>query len=244
MQASTGQGGAAQRIDDRLMVRVFAAFVLLALLSAMISVGGKWIGRSIAMAGHTEDATPREIVIGNNVIVVPANAIRFEGDRRDGVASSLRLYLRWPELRGYAAETRDDFNHAGGSRNILFVSFEPQIMSRDMSGRYDPIYSSLIETPGTPAPAGLTSHDFKPQTGYLDERLVVGPEENGRRFVARCLTGTVAAESLADCERDLAVGDHLALVYRFPSRLLGDWRRLEAAVLAYAREALKTPRGG
>jgi hypothetical protein len=244
MQASTGQGGTARGIDDRLMVRVFAAFVMLALLSALISVGGKWIGRAIALAGHTEDASRREIVIGNNVIVVPANAIRFEGDRRDGVASSLRLYLRWPDLRGYEAAARDDFNHAGGSRNILFVSFEPRIMSRDMSGRYDPIYASLVENPGTLGPAGLTLHGFKPQSGYLDERLVVGPEEKGRRFVARCLTGAVAAESLADCERDLAVGDHLVVVYRFPSRLLGDWRRLEAAVLAYAREALKTPRAG
>jgi hypothetical protein len=117
-------------------------------------------------------------------------------------------------------------------------------MSRDMSGRYDPIYASLVENPGTLGPAGLTLHGFKPQSGYLDERLVVGPEEKGRRFVARCLTGAVAAESLADCERDLAVGDHLVVVYRFPSRLLGDWRRLEAAVLAYAREALKTPRAG
>lgn len=243
MQASTERSGTVRKIDDQLMVRVFGAFFLLALVSVVISVGGQWLGRSIALAGHTPDATPREIVIGNNVVVVPANAIRFEDDRRDGVAASLRLYLRWPDLRGYTAETKDDFNHAGGSRNILFVTFEPQVMSRDMSGRFDPIYASLIEPPGTPGPAGLTSYGFKPQSGYLDERLVVGPLENGRRFVARCLSGADAAESLADCERDLVVGNHLALVYRFPSRLLGDRRQLEAAVLAYARDAQKTPRG-
>jgi hypothetical protein len=244
MQASTEQGGLVRRIDDRLMVRVFVAFVLLALVSALISVGGKWIGRSIALAGHTEDASPREIVIGNNVVVVPANTIRFEGDRRNGVASSLRLYLRWPDLQGYTAQTRDDFNHAGGSRNILFLSFEPQIMSRDMSGRFDPIYASLIENPGAPGPAGLTLHGFRPQSGYLGESLAVGPIENGSRFVARCLTGEDAAESLADCERDLLVGDHLVLSYRFPSRLLGEWQRLDEAARAYARGALKTPRAG
>lgn len=244
MQAAAGQGGRARRIDDRLMVKVFVAFALLALASALISVGGKWLGRSIALAGHTDDATPHEIVIGNNVVVVPANAIRFEDDRRDGVAAALRLYLRWPDLAGYSAAARDDFNHAGGSRNILFVSFEQQIMSRDMSGRFDPIYASLIEPAGTAGPSGLTMHDFRPQSGYLDERLAVGPEQPGGRFVARCLTGAVAAESLADCERDLIVGDRLVLVYRFPSRLLGEWRRLDEAMRAYAREALKTPREG
>lgn len=244
MQASAGQGAATRRIDDRLMVKVFVAFALLALVSALISVGGKWIGRSIALAGHTEDATPREIVIGNNVLVVPANTIRFEDDRRDGVASSLRLYLRWPDLQGYSEAARDDFNHADGSRNILFVSFEQQIMSRDMSGRFEPIYAALIEPAGTPGPAGVTRYGFKPQSGYLDESLAVGPEHAGSRFVARCLTGAVAAESLADCERDLIVGDRLVLVYRFPSRLLGEWKQLDDAMLAYARKALKTPRGG
>ncbi|WP_187970936.1 hypothetical protein [Aquibium microcysteis] len=244
MQATAGRGAGTRWIDDRLMVKVFVAFALLALASALISVGGKWLGRSIALAGHTEDATPHEIVIGNNVLVVPANAIRFEDDRRDGVASSLRLYLRWPDLDGYSAAARDDFNHAGGSRNILFVSFEQQIMSRDMSGRFDPIYASLIESEGTPGPAGVTLYGFKPQSGYLDESLAVGPAQAGGRFVARCLTGAVAAESLADCERDVAVGDRLVLVYRFPSRLLGEWKRLDESMLAYARKALKTPAGG
>ena len=51
---------------------------MLALLSLLISVGGNWLGRSIALAGHTDDTTIHEIVIGNNVISVPANAIRFE----------------------------------------------------------------------------------------------------------------------------------------------------------------------
>ena len=244
MRTAAERSGKARRIDDRLMVRVFVAFALLALVSVGISVGGQWIGRSIALAGHTEDATPREIVIGNNVLVVPANTIRFEDDRRDGIASSLRLYLRWPDLHGYDAQTRDDFNHVNGSRNIIFVSFEQQIMSRDMSGRFDPIYAKLIEPTGTPGPGGVVLHDFKPQSGYLDESLAVGPANVGRRFVARCLKGMVATESLADCERDLVVGDRLVLVYRFPSHLLGEWQRLDESLLAYARKALKTPRGG
>ena len=94
------------------MWRVFYAFAALALLSVAISVGGKWLGRSIAMAGHTDDTTIHEIVIGNNVISAPANAIRFERDRRDGVADRLDLYLHWPDMDGYSEAARDDFNHA------------------------------------------------------------------------------------------------------------------------------------
>ena len=68
-------------LDSAFMWRVFYAFAALALLSVAISVGGKWLGKSIAMAGHTDDTTIHEIVIGNNVISAPANAIRFERDR-------------------------------------------------------------------------------------------------------------------------------------------------------------------
>ena len=230
-------------IDERFMLRVFAGFALLALAAVGISVGGKLLGRSIVLAGHTEDTTPFEIVIGNDVLVVPANAIRFERERRDGVAPNLHLYLRWPDMSGYQAAARADFNHAGGRRSILFLSFEPRMMSREMSGRYDPIYSALIETEARPGPGGLRIHAFSEKSGYANEMLAVGPRDGGAPFVARCLSGPVASELLAECERDIFVGEELSLTYRFPSELLADWRRLDAAVRGYAGTVVKSDAG-
>ncbi len=135
-------------INSSFMLKVFYAFAVLALLSLGISVGGKWFGRSIALAGHTDDTTLREVVIGNNVIVAPANTIRFDRQRRDGIAERLDLYLRWPQLDGYSDAARDDFNHAKSSRNIVFLSFEQRMMSRDMSGRLESIYTSMLAQPG------------------------------------------------------------------------------------------------
>lgn len=233
-ESGAGEAAGGSLFDDRFMLKAFAVFAALAAASVLISVGGKHLGRSIALAGHTESQQPHEIVIGNDVLRVAANAIRFERDRRDGIAAGLRVYLRWPDMQGYSAAARDDFNHAGGSRNVLFLSFEPRMMSRDMSGRLEPIYRALIEPAGQPGPAGLSLHAFAEKSGYLNEVLAVGPEEAGSHFVARCLTGPMAAESLADCERDVFVGEELSLVYRFPSRLLPEWRRLEASVAAFA----------
>lgn len=234
--------GEVELVDSSLMMRVFYGFVALALLSVAISVGGKWFGKSLSLAGHTEDTTAHEIVIGNDVVAAPANAIRFERARRDGIAERLDLYLRWPEMRGYSAETRDDFNHVGGSRRILFLTFEQRMMSRDMSGRFEPIYRSLVDGKGTPAPGGLVLYEFKPNSGYLNEVLAVAETATGRPFVARCLTGTSAEESLAPCERDLHVGDNLSLTYRFPRELLQGWRSLDAAVLARAGDFVRTAR--
>jgi hypothetical protein len=227
-------------VDSALMKRVFYAFAALALLSVAISIGGKWFGRSIAMAGYTDDPTVKEIVIGNDVIAVPANFIRFERARHDGIAPRLDLYLRYPEMDGYSAGARDDFNHAGREKKIVFLSFEERMMSRDMSDRFAPIYSSLIERPGRPGPGGTVLYDFMPKSGYLNEVLAVAERPGKDPFVARCLTGPSAEESLAPCERDLQVGENLSLTYRFPNEFLVEWQKLDAAILAETARILKT----
>ena len=212
--------------------RLFHVFLGLALLSAAISAAGHWLGGRLALGGHSDATTVHEIVLGNDVLAVPENMIRFEEARRPGVTNRLDLYLRWPELEGYSEATREAFNHADGSRELIFVTFHKRLMSRDMSGRFEPIYTALTET-GAPGPAGLELRPFRSSAGYLDEVLAVGPiDGRGERFVARCLTGQQAADSLAPCERDVHLGEGLSVNYRFPEHLLNDWDSLDRALSA------------
>jgi len=229
-----------REISGTLMTKVFYVFAALAILSVAISVGGKFFGQSISKGGHTDSATLREIIIGNNVVVAPENMIRFPDARRDGITSRLDLYMRWPDLNGYSEPVRDDFNHAGGSKNILFLTFEEATMSRDMSGRFAPIYNELIDKPGTPSAGGMTIYSFSKKSGYLEEILAVAARPNEAPFVARCLKGETARQSLAPCERDIQLGDGLSLTFRFPAELLKVWPKLEAAVRARATSMLKT----
>lgn len=226
-------------VNSSFMLKVFYVFAALALMSVAVSLIGKWLGSSIAMAGHTDDLTTREIVIGNNVVVTTDNTIRFERQRHDGVTSRLDLYFRWPQMDGYSREASADFNNASGVRNVLFVSFEPRMMSRDMSGRFEPIYKSLIVEPPSPGPGGLAVYNFSEKSGYLNEVLAVAPRGEADPYVVRCLAGASAEESLAPCERDIQLGDELSLSYRFPKELLPDWRQLDAVVLAKAEQMLK-----
>ena len=228
--------------SSSILRRGVAIFILVALASAGISLGGKLYGRSIAMGGHTDSSVQHEIVIGNNVIVAPENMIRFAEARRDGVARRLDLYLRWPDMSGYSKDARDDFNHVGDSRKILFLSFEEQSMSRDMSGRFAPIYDELIDKPGVSGPSGLTIYNFSGKSGYVNESLAVADRPGDDPFVARCMTGEAATGSLAPCERDIQLGDNLSLSYRFSAELLSQWPALEAAVRASAVAMLQTGR--
>ncbi len=211
-------------------------------VSIGINLIGQWFGHSISMAGHTDSTRTYEVVIGNNVIVAPANAIRFDHARRDGISQRLDLYMRWPDLGGYTDATRDDFNNVGSERRIIFASFEPRLMSRDMSGRFGPIYSGLIETQGSDGPAGLRVYAFSPKSGYVNEQLMVGEREGETPFVARCQIGEAAKQSLAPCQRDIDTGDNLSLSYRFPAALLQDWRKLDAAISVKAGSLIRTGR--
>jgi hypothetical protein len=227
-------------VGSRFLSKVFYVFAALAVVSVGLNIAGKWLGASIATVGHTVDQTVYEVVIGNNVMAVPANYIRFPGARTNGEARRLDLYLRWPDMRGYSDGDRDDFNHRDGSRRILFLTIDSRLMSRDMSGRLEPIYRRLIELPGAPAAAGLRKYNFSAASGYLNETLLVGEQPGIEPFVARCLGGVAGKDSLAACERDVHMGDELSLTYRFPEELLSEWRTLDKAVMARMDGFLRT----
>ena len=113
-------------------------------------------------------------------------------------------------------------------------------MSRDMSGRFEPIYKFLIEDAGTRGPAGLTRYVLPAKAGYLHEVLYVGEMEGGRKFVARC--SEEAKENLiAACERDMQAGRNLSATLRFPVGLLSEWRALDAAFGPLVSRLVQTP---
>lgn len=227
-------------LDDGFARRVFYGFAALALAALAVNLAGRHFGAAISDGGHTADARLHEVVIGNDVVVAPANAIRHDAARVDGVAPRLDLYLRWPDMAGYTAATRDDFNAVGGRKSLIFLNFEPRGMSRDMSGRLAPIYRALIEPDSVDIGGGVRRHRFTEKSGYLGETLAIRETAGGEALVARCLDGEAAQSSLAPCERDIHIGDDLSLTYRFPAELLSDWPALEAAVRTKALEMVKT----
>ena len=220
--------------------RLFLVFAGLAALSLLISLTERVVGSHIALGGHSSGQTMHEIVIDNDVISVPENMIRLPEQRRDGVAERLDLYFSWPGLAGYSEDERDVFNGTGAQASLIFLSFEERAMSRDMSGRFDPIYKFLIEGSGSEAIAGLTRHILPVKAGYLSEVLYVGPDEGGTRFVARCSEES-ASDLVAACERDIQIGTNLSATLRFPSALLGQWRTLDAVTRPFIASMLKTP---
>ncbi|GAA5617320.1 hypothetical protein ACRRRS_06740 [Brucella anthropi] len=228
----------ASKMGSRLFGWLLLAVIVLILLSVAVNVGGRLLGPLIARGGHSDSTHGYEIIIGNNVLSIPANMIRFSNQRRDGVTRRLDLYARWPGLTGYTERDRAIFNLLTSKRHLIFMSIEQRTMSRDMSGRYLAIYAELIDPNGETAPGNLTVHRFLESSGYKGEELVLSDPSSGKpEFVARCLADS-GAESFNSCERDVQFGRDLQILYRFPRSMLGEWKSLDKAIVDFANAHL------
>jgi hypothetical protein len=232
--ATTGDDGHAPLLSTRLLTRMTIGVAVLAGLTIGISITGRMLGERIALAGHTENAYPVDIVIGQDQIRLPANVIRFEEQRRTGLAERVDLYLTWPEMQGYSNTERSRFNDANRPESLLFLSLSQSTMSKDMSGRLEPIYTQLFDGPPIAYGHGLTLHRLKNTSGYGEEVLLTAERPGKQPFVVRCLLPSATGHTTSgDCQREKHIGRDLTTLYRFSSSLLKDWDHSDAAVHSF-----------
>lgn len=232
-------------ISSRFIWKVTAAIVALCLLILGISVAGRLIGKSIVLAGHSTDTSLREIIIGNDVLMLPANVIRFESQRVSGVQQSVDTYFVWPGMGGYSEADQHLFNQTDSADGLIFASVNMGTMSRDMSGRFQPIYRRLVEGSPAAGPAGLESWRLKPGAGYTNELIYVDRDGGAEPYVVRCLIDDTTADhdfiTRTGCQRDIELGTDLSVSYRFSIDLLPHWREIEHDVRATFDTALVSP---
>jgi len=237
--ANAGSDDHAPLVSSRFVYMMTAAVVGLAALTATISLAGRWYGENLALAGHTTSTEPVDIFIGQDHLRFPANVIRFEQQRVTGRAERVDLYLTWPELKGYTDETRALFNDVSQPGALLFLDISQSTMSRDMSGRIEPIYQHLFSGKLLPGPAGLVRHEMKQNSGYGEEVFFTANRNGDTPYAVRCMMpATPALSTSADCQRDIHIGRDLVVLYRFSSQLLPQWQAIDTAVTAFLNERL------
>lgn len=226
-------------ISARFVYGLTAVVVALAALTAGISLAGRWYGENLALGGHTTSTEANDLFIGQDHLRLPSNVIRFEEQRMTGVAERADLYLTWPGLQGYTDETRTLFNDVNHPESLIFLQISQSTMSRDMSGRLEPIYRNLFDGAALPGPAGLKRHAMKENSGYGQEVFFTADRGDNTPYAVRCIVPTTpAASTSADCQRDIHAGRDLLVLYRFSSQLLPQWQAIDTAVLNYVNGKL------
>jgi hypothetical protein len=226
-------------ISARFVYGLTAVAVGLAALTGAISLAGRWWGENLALAGHTTSTEPHDIFIGQDHLRLPSNVMRFAAQRATGVAERADLYLTWPQMEGYSDDARSLFNDVNRPSSLIFLEISQSTMSRDMSGRLEPIYSHLFEGAPLPGPAGLMRHEMKENSGYGEEVFFTAEEEEGPHYAVRCLMPkTPDLSTSADCQRDIHAGRDLVVLYRFSSQLLPQWHAIDKAVARFVTDRL------
>ena len=234
-------GAPINEVESKFFHRIFVGFAILATLSLAINFLGRELGSRIALGGHTDDTTMHEVIIANDLLEVQANMIRYPEQRRDGVANRMDLYVEWPSMKGYSTAEKAVFNNSRETgKKLMFITLEQRTLSRDMSGRFAPIYKAMISEPGIELVGGLTQYKLPEKSGFMDENLMVGPMTGDRPFVARCLDAQKSKDSITSCERDIHVGDDLTMMVRFPASLLADWETLDRQLATFASTVVRT----
>jgi hypothetical protein len=230
-------------ISTRFLCRLTAIVAVLALMTAAISIGGQWFGQRISLAGHTDSTEDYLINIGQDGLRLPANTIRFREQRRAGNAERVDLYLAWPEMQGYSRKLRQRFDDVSQPASLIFLQLSQSTMSRDMSGRLDPIYAHLFDGAAVPAAFGLTLHHLRADSGFGEEVVLTAPRTGAPDYVVRCLIPKSGDKPTSgDCQRDIRVGQDLTVLYRFSSAVLKDWQHIDAAVRSFVENRLADPR--
>lgn len=226
-------------LSTAFVARLSAGILLLAALTVAIAIGGRWLGQRMSLAGHTTSTQTFSVTIGEDSLQLAANTIRFPSERIDGVTERVDLYLTFPEMQGYSDANRMSFNDISQSSSLVFLQLTQGTMSRDMSGRLEPIYSHLIEGKPFAGPHGLIAHRLRADAGYGGEILLTAPRLGKPDYVVRCLLPSAPEKATSgDCQRDVKIGNDLSLLYRFSSTLLGDWDHIDAALQTFVETRL------
>ncbi|WP_159951201.1 hypothetical protein [Rhizobium sp. 18065] len=232
--AETDPHDHAPLISTRFLVVATCLVFFLAIASVAISYAGRIYGEQLSLAGHSGSREILTITIGRDQLSLPTNTIRFEQQRVSGPAEQIDLYLLWPEMTGYDKGLRRRFDDLAQEKSLIFLQISQSTMSRDMSGRVGAIYAHLLESRSEPGPAGLTLKRFERGAGYDGEALLTASRVGDDDYAVRCLLPAKASQATdGDCQRDIHVGDDLTVMYRFSSRRLGDWAKIDQAVRSY-----------
>jgi hypothetical protein len=226
-------------LSDRLMRLALIIVSVLVVITAALSFAGRWFGEQLALGGNTTSTERFTVTIGIDRLDLSANTIRLPEARRSGPTERADLYLTWPDLDGYSDANSAQFKSTANPGALVFLQLSQATMSRDMSGRLEPIYRSLFEGEPVDFGAGLLLHRFKGESGYAGEVMLTSMTSGSDTYAVRCILPAPDTPSTdADCQRDITIGNSLSVLYRFSSTLLPQWRTLDTAVRDYVESRL------
>jgi hypothetical protein len=191
--------------------------VAILLVTALLGLGAAYIFESVARqwrGGPDLMALDDRVTVNlaGRELAIPRTWLRDPQMSTDGFAEDVELALT----------IRD----ANGAHLPVSVTLQPRSRVRSSAALLDSLYLHLFEPGQLAGVPGLVGKPLKASEGYAGETVwydALSPAP----FVAKC-SAPLVDEPAGQCLRSVALNSGTAAVYRFDSRLLGNWRNFDA----------------
>jgi hypothetical protein len=203
-----------------------AVFIVTAVLSALILLYYLVPAPTSFIEEHpapTARIDPISLEVQKLKLVIPANYILYASARQGGPRKEVALAAKLPDFHGYSDWYASTFADNSSDSPVIYLLIREDTLNITEAERLKRIYLSYVADPaGKPGPFGLTQYAFRDDSGYHGEDLYVGQTAKGP-VVLRCVRFGPQVTS-PSCLRDIRLGHHVALTYRFKRAHLAQWQ--------------------
>jgi hypothetical protein len=205
---------------------VTAALSALILLYYLVPTPNSFIEEHPAPTSRTD---PIALQVNKVRLVIPANYIQYSSARQGGPRKEVALWAKLSDFHGYTDWYASTFADNGADSPVIYLLIREDQLNITEDERLKRIYMSYVIDPaGQPGPFGLTQYNFRDDSGYRGEDLYVGQTAKGP-VVLRCVRFGPQVPS-PSCLRDIRLGHHVALTYRFKRAHLAQWMDIAAGI--------------
>ncbi|HEY1632231.1 MAG TPA: hypothetical protein VGF56_13020 [Rhizomicrobium sp.] len=209
-----------------------AVFIVTAALSALILLYYLAPTASSIIEEHpqpTSRTDPIALQVEKLKLTIPANYILYASARQGGQKKEVALAAKLPDFHGYSDWYGSTFSDNSSDSPIIYLLIREDPLTISEADKLKRIYLSYVADPvGKPGPFGLTQYAFRDDSGYHGEDLYVGQTPKGP-VVLRCVRFGPQVTS-PSCLRDMRLGHHVALTYRFKRAHLGEWQDIATGI--------------
>ncbi|MDO8839599.1 MAG: hypothetical protein Q7V31_11785 [Parvibaculum sp.] len=177
-----------------------------------------------------------DTIIADRRFLIPENYTRYPSQRGGGRRTNVDMHALLPRLTPYEADLQERFIDNSADSDVIYFTLAETATPLSSARRLKEIYSKYLAAPEPEQDrAGLQRFTFRDDSGYANQDLLVGTDDEGRMVLLLCDRPSRLVDS-PNCARSLLWGPRLELSYRYKRSHLGDWREIDGTVMKLVGE--------
>lgn len=177
-----------------------------------------------------------DAIVADRRFLIPEHYTRYPNQRGDGRRTNIDMHALLPDMTPYDTDLQERFIDNSADSDVIYFALTETATPLGAARRLKEIYSKYLASPEPEQDTdGLQRFMFRDDSGYANQDLLVGTDDNDRMVLLVCDRRSPLVDS-PNCTRSLLLGPRLDLTYRYKRNRLDDWREIDRAVMKLVGE--------